>query len=72
MGSRSKCLLSIKIEKPMNRLIGKDQKAKDVADIEAAMAETRTDIAAGRVIKESAKEHVNRLKRLPQYFPKER
>ncbi len=46
----------------MNKL-AKDQKTKDIAAIEAALAETRADIAAGRVIKESAKAHVKRLKK---------
>lgn len=41
-----------------------EQKAKDVADVEAALAETRADIAAGRLAKESAEAHVKRLKKL--------
>jgi hypothetical protein len=48
----------------MNKLTANDRKAKEIAAIEAALAETRADIAAGRVIKESAKAHVKRLKKI--------
>jgi hypothetical protein len=33
-------------------------------ELEAALAETRADIAAGRVIKESAAAHVKRVKKI--------
>jgi len=33
-------------------------------ELEAALAETRADIAAGRVVKESAAEHVKRVKKV--------
>lgn len=48
----------------MKKLTANNQKAKDIAAIEAALAETRADIAAGRVVKESAEVHVQRLKKL--------
>lgn len=32
-------------------------------ELEAALAETRADIAAGRFVKESAEEHVKRVKK---------
>lgn len=37
------------------------QKAKGTAAIEAALADTRADIAAGRVVKEQAEAHVKRV-----------
>ena len=48
----------------MKKLTAKNQKAKDIAAIEAALAETRADIAAGRVVKESAETHVRRMNKL--------
>lgn len=33
-------------------------------ELEAALAETRTDVAAGRYVKESAAAHVKRVKKL--------
>ena len=48
----------------MNRLTSKDQKAKEIAAIETALVETRADITAGRVVKESAEAHVERLKKI--------
>lgn len=48
----------------MKKLTANNQKAKDIAAIEAALAETRADIAAGRAVKESAEVHVQRLKKL--------
>jgi len=47
----------------MNKLTPKDQKAKEIAAIETALAETRADIMAGRVVKESAAAHVERMKK---------
>lgn len=48
----------------MNKLTSKEQKAKEIAAIETALVETRADITAGRVVKESAAAHVKRLKRI--------
>lgn len=48
----------------MNKLTPNDQKVKEIAAIETALAETRADIAAGRVVKESAAAHVKRLKKI--------
>lgn len=48
----------------MNKLAANDQKVKEIAAIETALAETRADIAAGRVVKESAEAHVKRMKKI--------
>ncbi len=44
-------------------MTAKVQKTKKIAAIETALAETRADIAAGRVVKESAEAHVRRMKK---------
>lgn len=54
----------------MNKLTPKDQKAKEIAAIETALAETRADIMAGRVVKESAEAHVKRLKKIASKYSK--
>lgn len=46
----------------MKKPTDKERKAHEIA-IEAALAETRADIAAGRVIKGAAAEHVKRVKK---------
>lgn len=48
----------------MKKLTAKNQKAKEIAAIEAALVETRADIAVGHVVKESAEAHVKRLNKL--------
>ncbi|MFH2139854.1 MAG: DUF1778 domain-containing protein [Pseudomonadota bacterium] len=48
----------------MKKLTSSEQSAKEIAAIEAALAETRSDIAAGRVVEESAAAHVKRLNKL--------
>ncbi|MBI5006678.1 MAG: DUF1778 domain-containing protein [Nitrosomonadales bacterium] len=48
----------------MKKLTANEQRPKDIAATEAALAETRADIAAGRVVKESAEAHVNRLNKV--------
>ncbi|MEW5902918.1 MAG: hypothetical protein AB1722_01050 [Pseudomonadota bacterium] len=48
----------------MKKLTAKVQKTKKIAAIETALAETRADITAGRVVKESAEAHVKRLKKI--------
>lgn len=48
----------------MKKLTSSEQSAKEIAAIEAALAETRSDIAAGRVVEKSAAAHVKRLNKL--------
>lgn len=48
----------------MKKLTANDRKVKQIADMGTALAETRADIAAARVVKESAAAHVKRLKKI--------
>ncbi len=47
----------------MKKTTTNDQKDREIAAIEAALAETHADIEAGRVVRESAEAHVKRLKK---------
>ena len=54
----------------MKKLTVKNQKTNEITAIKAALAETRKDIKAGRVVKGPAQAHVKRVKKIGAKYSK--